>query len=121
MALTAAGLAFVRWAEDAHLYVLGVLSFGSAHLGRMALRKRWSNWSYFHVSGMGASYISPAFYVDNGKNLPLWRDLPQIAFWLLPSAIGILSTGGHGTVPKEQKTQQSPGLGLSRCPLLLQS
>ena len=30
-----------------------------------------------------------AFYVDNGKNLPLWRELPQIAFWLLPSAIGV--------------------------------
>jgi hypothetical protein len=38
----------------------------------------------------GASYILllTAFYVDNGKNLPLWRELPQIAFWLLPGAIG---------------------------------
>jgi len=40
---------------------------------------------------MGASYIFmlTAFYVDNGKNLPLWRELPQIAFWILPSAIGV--------------------------------
>jgi hypothetical protein len=30
-----------------------------------------------------------AFYVDNGKNLPLWRELPQIAFWLLPAGLGI--------------------------------
>jgi hypothetical protein len=30
-----------------------------------------------------------AFYVDNGKNLPLWNKLPQIAFWLLPGAVGI--------------------------------
>jgi hypothetical protein len=39
---------------------------------------------------MGTSYILllTAFYVDNGKNLPLWKELPQIAFWLLPSAIG---------------------------------
>jgi len=39
---------------------------------------------------MSASYILllTAFYVDNGKSLPLWRELPQIAFWLLPSAIG---------------------------------
>jgi hypothetical protein len=29
-----------------------------------------------------------AFYVDNGKNLPLWKELPQIAFWILPSLIG---------------------------------
>jgi hypothetical protein len=28
--------------------------------------------------------------------------------------------GGHGTEPNEQKTQQSPGLGLSRSPQLLQ-
>ena len=28
---------------------------------------------------MGASYILllTAFYVDNGKNLPLWRELPE--------------------------------------------
>jgi hypothetical protein len=39
----------------------------------------------------GASYILmlTAFYVDNGKNLPVWRELPQIAFWLLPSVIGV--------------------------------
>jgi hypothetical protein len=41
-----------------------------------------------HISGMGASYVLllTAFYVDNGKNLPLWRELPQWAFWILPSA-----------------------------------
>jgi hypothetical protein len=40
---------------------------------------------------MGLSYILmlTAFYVDNGKNLPLWRELPQWAFWVLPGAIGI--------------------------------
>lgn len=40
---------------------------------------------------MGTSYVLllTAFYVDNGKNLPLWRDLPQIAFWLIPAAIGV--------------------------------
>jgi len=40
---------------------------------------------------MGLSYILmlTAFYVDNGKNLPLWRDLPYIAYWLLPGAIGV--------------------------------
>jgi len=40
---------------------------------------------------MGLSYILllTAFYVDNGKNLPLWNKLPQIAFWVLPAAAGI--------------------------------
>jgi hypothetical protein len=28
-----------------------------------------------------------AFYVDNGKNLPLWRVLPPIAYWLFPTAV----------------------------------
>ena len=30
-----------------------------------------------------------AFYVDNGRNLPLWKELPQIAFWVLPAAVGM--------------------------------
>ena len=40
---------------------------------------------------MGISYIAmlTAFYVDNGKNLPIWRDLPPVAYWLLPSAVGL--------------------------------
>ena len=40
---------------------------------------------------MGLSYILmlTAFYVDNGKNLPVWRDLPYLAYWVLPGAVGI--------------------------------
>jgi hypothetical protein len=40
---------------------------------------------------MGLSYIVmvTAFYVDNGKNLPVWRDLPHVTYWLLPSVVGI--------------------------------
>jgi hypothetical protein len=40
---------------------------------------------------MGVSYIIvlTAFYVDNGKSLPLWRDLPQISFWLVPTFAGL--------------------------------
>ena len=87
--LTAAGLSVARWSEDYHLLILGTLSFAAAHFGRMALRTRWP-WPQLHVIGMSASYILllTAFYVDNGKNLQLWRELPQMAFWLLPSAIG---------------------------------
>ena len=29
-----------------------------------------------------------AFYVDNGPNLPLWRELPPLAFWILLTLIG---------------------------------
>ena len=44
-----------------------------------------------HIVGMGVSYIAmlTAFYVDNGKSLPIWRDLPPITYWLLPSAVGV--------------------------------
>jgi hypothetical protein len=40
---------------------------------------------------MSASYILllTAFYVDNGKHLPVWRSLPHLAYWLLPSAVGL--------------------------------
>src|SRR5712692_560470 len=89
--LTAASLAAVRWAQDYHLFILGALSFTAACLGRQARQRRWRYWVRLHISGMGASYVLLliAFYVDNGKNLPLWRELPPIAYWLLPAAIGI--------------------------------
>jgi hypothetical protein len=88
---TAAALAAVRWAEDYDLFILGALAFAGACLGRMARRNRWSNWVRLHITGIGMSYILllTAFYVDNGKSLPLWRDLPPIAYWLLPVAVGI--------------------------------
>ena len=39
---------------------------------------------------MGLSYVLMliAFYVDNGKQLPLWKDLPDFTYWLLPLAVG---------------------------------
>jgi len=88
---TASVLAAIRWAEDYHLFILGALSFAAASVGRMARRQLWRRWVDFHVSGMGLSYILmlTAFYVDNGKNLPVWRDLPYIAYWVLPGAVGM--------------------------------
>lgn len=89
--VTASGLAAVRWAEDYHLFTLGALAFGAAFLGRMARRRRWNNWVKLHITGMGTSYVLllTAFYVDNGKNLPLWRELPPLAYWLVPAVVGI--------------------------------
>jgi hypothetical protein len=89
--LTAAGLAAVRWAEDYHLFILGALSFAAASLGRQARRSRWRHWVRLHITGMGLSYVLLliAFYVDNGKSLPFWKDLPPVAYWLLPATVGI--------------------------------
>jgi FtsH-binding integral membrane protein len=91
LAATATALAFVRWAEDYHLFILGTLAFGAALLGRRARRRLWSHWAQYHILGMGLSYVFvlTAFYVDNGKSLPLWNRLPAIAYWLLPAAVGI--------------------------------
>jgi len=88
---SAASLAAVRWAEDYHLFILGALSFTAAVIGHTARRRYWPKWVRLHITGMGLSYILllTAFYVDNGKNLPLWKELPPLAFWLLPSAVGI--------------------------------
>ncbi|NUR44816.1 MAG: hypothetical protein HOP91_01480 [Sphingomonas sp.] len=89
--LSASVLAAVRWAEDYHLFILGVLSFAAASGDRLALRRRWWKPVHLHVIGMGLSYILvlTAFYVDNGKNLPVWQEFPETAFWLLPTAIGL--------------------------------
>ena len=84
-------LSVMRWAENYHLFILGALSFASAWLGRKALRERWRYWVRLHIIGMGSSYILMlvAFYVDNGKQLPLWKDLPHAMYWLLPLAVGL--------------------------------
>lgn len=89
--LTMAALAAVRWAEDYHLFFLGALSFAAACLGREARRQRWRYWVRLHITGMGASYVLLliAFYVDNGRSLPFWKELPAVVYWLLPAAIGI--------------------------------
>jgi uncharacterized membrane protein len=84
-------LSLMRWGENYHLFILGAMSFSSAWLGRAALRHRWRYWVRLHTAGMGLSYILMlvAFYVDNGRQLPLWKDLPHFMYWLIPMAVGI--------------------------------
>jgi len=84
-------LSVMRWDENYHLFVLGTLSFASAWFGREAMRRRWGHWIRLHIAGMGLSYVLLliAFYVDNGKQLPLWKDLPPFTYWFLPLALGL--------------------------------
>lgn len=88
--VSATALSVMRWAQDYHLFILGAFTFIAATVGREARRRRWRNWVRLHITGMGSSYVLliVAFYVDNGRNLPLWKDLPPVVYWLLPSAIG---------------------------------
>jgi hypothetical protein len=84
-------LSLLRWPANNHLFVLGIVSFAAGVVGRTARRYRWTGWLPAHVTGMGLSYIVllTAFYVDNGPHLPIWRSLPPLAHWLLPSVVGL--------------------------------
>jgi hypothetical protein len=88
--VSATALSIARWSEDWHLFILGVVSFVAASIARTAARRHWRGWVRVHMAGMGVSYIVllTAFYVDNGESLPLWRELPQWAFWVFPGALG---------------------------------
>lgn len=83
-------LSLMRWDENYHLFILGAMSFACAWTGRAALRHRWRYWVRLHIAGMGLSYVVMlvAFYVDNGKQLPVWKDLPHLMYWLIPIAVG---------------------------------
>ena len=89
--VTMAVLSAIRWAHNYHLFMLGVLSFTAAFVGRQGAPTGAAPRIRVHVIGMGLSYILllTAFYVDNGKNLPLWRLLPSLAYWLIPSIVGL--------------------------------
>lgn len=88
--VTASGLAVMRWRQDYQLFLIGSVAFGAALTGLIARRRHWPG-DGAHVIGMGGSYIAmlTAFYVDNGRQLPVWDRLPVAAYWLLPSLAGI--------------------------------
>jgi hypothetical protein len=88
---TATIMAAIRWNEDAHLFAIAVVAFSLGLYGYQARRRHRPGWPPHHAIGMGGSYIAllTGFYVDNGPFLPLWKSLPHITYWLLPSIIGI--------------------------------
>jgi hypothetical protein len=88
---TASVLSFMRWDANYHLFILGVFAFFAATLGRTARRTDWPRWAKLHIIGMGTAYILmlTAFYVDNGKQLPVWKDLPHWTYWTLPAFFGV--------------------------------
>ncbi|MGH3299007.1 MAG: hypothetical protein ACRDP7_45170 [Trebonia sp.] len=92
---TATAMTAMRPARDWYLFLLGALTFALATAGRDSRRhpqgRPWRRWPGHapHILGMGGSYtvLLTAFYVDNGKNLPLWDRLPTVAYWLLPAVV----------------------------------
>jgi hypothetical protein len=92
LCLTSATVAVMRWHDDAYLFGLGGLALGIATLGRLARRKLWKDWLPLHAAGMGGSYtvVLTAFYMDNGKSLPVWKNFPPEAYWAIPLTAGSL-------------------------------
>ncbi len=90
MFATALALTAMRPRQDYHLALIGLVAFTAATIG-VEHRRRHRPGDTPHIAGMGLSYIAmlTAFYVDNGPHLPVWDRLPTVAFWLLPSAIGL--------------------------------
>lgn len=86
---TAALLTAIRWKEDYLLLLIGTIAFLAACFGHLS-RDRHRPGHAPHVLGMSVSYIAMlvAFYIDNGPQLPIWRRLPHVAYWLLPILIG---------------------------------
>jgi len=100
----------LRWKEDYYLFLLGLFSLSAAVIGRMAMKRKWRGWAVYHVIGMGSSYIVliTAFYVDNGKFLPIWRNFPPIVYWTLPAILGtpiiIYTLLRHPIIKKQNRT-----------------
>jgi hypothetical protein len=84
-------MALLRLAQDWHLLLIGTVAFGAGSLGYLARRRRRPGWLRVHIPAMGGAYIAlfTGFYVDNGPHLPLWDQLPHLAYWTLPSLVGI--------------------------------
>jgi hypothetical protein len=84
-------MALLRFTEDWHLLVIGTVAFGVGSLGYLARRRRRPGWLRVHIPAMGGAYVAlfTGFYVDNGPHLPLWDRLPRLAYWLLPSMVGV--------------------------------
>jgi hypothetical protein len=87
----ATALAVARWAADYVLAVMGWAALAAALIGRLAARRRAAGWASCHLGGMGGSYVLllTAFYVDNGKFLPVWRELSPAVYWLGPACVGL--------------------------------
>ena len=88
--ITMAVLSAMRWADDYQLFILGTLALTAAVVGRQTAPSRSAGRTRLHVTAMGLSYVLllTAFYVDNGPNLPLWRRLPHLTYWVLPILVG---------------------------------
>ena len=107
--VTATALSAMRWRQDYYLFLIGAVAFTAAMIGYEHRRRRRSG-DTGHIVGMGISYVAmlTAFYIDNGPHLPLWDRLPRLAFWLLPSLIGMPLIARAVIRARAHSTQRPP-------------
>lgn len=88
--LSAVILSLLNWPELAHLFFIGIFSYGLALIGYVARKRRRPGWLGWHISGLVGSYIGvlTAVLVTNGPNLPGFQALPPILYWFLPTVVG---------------------------------
>jgi hypothetical protein len=84
-------MAALRFAQDWHLLLIGTVAFGAGCLGYRARRRQRPGWLRVHIPAMSGAYIAlfTGFYVDNGPHLPVWDRLPSLAYWTVPSLVGV--------------------------------
>lgn len=91
VAVTAAGMAVIRWEHSAYLLALAIALTVLGALGWFCRPSRRPALWAWHAIGMAGSFVVllTGFYVDNGPQLPLWNLLPPVVFWVLPAAVGV--------------------------------
>lgn len=112
--VTATVMAAIRWEHNVHLFAIAVLAFATAMAGWRLRRRQPAHWMAWHGTAMATSYIAllTGFYVDNGRQLPLWDRLPYIAYWFLPLAVGAPLTwwalARNHALPSLRTTRKAP-------------
>ena len=91
LVITAGVLAVVRWPDDVQLLLIACVTGALGGAGWWVRRRRPAGWMRWHGIAMAASYVAllTGFYVDNGPQLPLWDRLPTVAYWVLPTLVGV--------------------------------
>ncbi|SEN05760.1 Predicted membrane protein [Mesobacillus persicus] len=83
-------MAVLNWEVSSYLFYIAIFSFLFALVGYIAYKKKWKNWMVTHIAGMGGSYIAmvTGFMVVNQQNIALFKNIPSLVFWFLPTIIG---------------------------------
>ena len=112
MAVTAGGLAIVRWSTLWWFLPIAVGSYAFAFLGYVSSKRRWKGWLQAHITGQGGSYIAlcTAFLVVNSGIGSAWA-------WVAPTIVGtpiLIWLGREVELGRRPKAwvEQRPAVGL---------